>query len=221
MATRFRRGRGTDAPEDRGGTATMVRPRTEPAAATPVPTTAAVARQRGREEFGGTAWGATLLGFLSSFGLAVLLVALLSAAGTAIGLTKISDAAESSTTLSIGGAVAILLALCVAYFIGGYAAGRMARFDGVRQGVGVWLWGLFITAGLGLLGFALGDQYNVLNKLDLPRLPVGDETFTTGGLITLGAVLLGTLLAAVAGGRVGEGFHRRVDRHTLGAAAES
>ena len=217
---RFRRDRDVADDED-GGVALRERDRDETRVARSRTTTAGptadTVRARGREEFGGISWGATLLGYLSSFGLAAILIALLSAAGAAIGLTKISDAAgdTSAEAIGLGGAIGLLVALCLAYFIGGYVAGRMSRFDGARQGVGVWLWGLIITVGLALLGVVLGDQYNVLNKLDLPRVPVGEGTLTTGGLITLAAVLIGTLLAAVAGGKLGERYHRRIDRYAL------
>ena len=216
MAHRFRRG--GDGDVDGGGTAVRERPRVverhEPAARA---TTAAAARERGREEFGGIAWGSTLLGYLSAFGLAALLIALLSAAGAAVGLTEIEDATQSASaeTIGIGGGIAALIALSLAYFIGGYVAGRMARFDGARQGVGVWLWGVIITVGLAVLGLVLGDEYNVLANLDLPRLPIGDETLTTGGAIAIAAIVACTLLAAIAGGKLGEGFHRKVDRHAL------
>ena len=43
----------------------------------------------------------------------------------------------------------------------------------------------------------------------------GDDdegTATTAGIITLVAILLVTLLGAVLGGKLGERFHRRVDR---------
>jgi hypothetical protein len=216
MATRFTRRDG----EDGGGTAVREREAAPRATARPGVATAGEARERGREEFGGIAWGSTLLGYLSSFGLAALLIALLSAAGAAVGLTEIENTAEgaSAETIGLGGGIAALLALALAYFIGGYVAGRMARFDGARQGVGVWLWGIIVTVGLAVLALVLGDEYNVLSGLDLPRLPVGDETLTTGGAIALAAILLGTLVAAIAGGKVGEGFHRKVDRHTLDRA---
>ena len=43
----------------------------------------------------------------------------------------------------------ILLSLqFLAYFSGGYVAGRMARFNGVGQGLMVWLWGV-IGSGAG------------------------------------------------------------------------
>ena len=58
----------------------------------------------------------------------------------------------------------------------------------------------------------LGSEYNVLEQLNLPSLPVGEATLTTGGAIALAAVVLGTLLAAVVGGKAGERYHRKVDR---------
>ena len=38
------------------------------------------------------------------------------------------------------------------------------------------------------------------------------DAATTGGLIALAAVVLGTLLAAFVGGKVGNRYHRKVDR---------
>jgi hypothetical protein len=55
-------------------------------------------------------------------------------------------------------------------------------------------------------------QYNVLAGLNLPRIPVGEGSLTTGGLIALAAFVIGTLLAALAGGKAGTHFHRKVDR---------
>ena len=58
----------------------------------------------------------------------------------------------------------------------------------------------------------LGSEYNVLEQLNLPALPVGESTLTTGGAIALAAVLLGTLLAAIVGGKAGERYHRKIDK---------
>jgi hypothetical protein len=57
-----------------------------------------------------------------------------------------------------------------------------------------------------------GDEYNVLDRLNLPSVPVGDETLATGGVIALAVIVIGTVIAAMAGGKVGERYHRRVDR---------
>ena len=72
--------------------------------------------------------------------------------------------------------------------------------------------GLIVTIGLAIAAVVLGDEYNVLEQLNLPALPVGDQTLATGGIIALAAIVLGTLLAAMLGGKVGERYHKRVDR---------
>ena len=53
---------------------------------------------------------------------------------------------------------------------------------------------------------------NVLSQLNLPRIPVDEGPLTTGGLIALAAIVVGTLLAALAGGKAGTHYHRKVDR---------
>jgi hypothetical protein len=174
----------------------------------------AVAAQRA--VFGGIKWGAAFFGWLSANGLAVLLIALLSATGVALGLARgvnsADEAAEQVETLGIGGGIAVLVVLFLAYLAGGHVAGRMARFDGARQGVAVWLIGLLVVLVLAAAGAILGAQYNVLQQLNLPRIPIDEGTATTAGIITLVAILLVTLLGALIGGKVGERYHRKVDR---------
>jgi hypothetical protein len=169
---------------------------------------------RQRDEFGGLNWGAAFFGWLVAVGVATLLTAILSAAGAAIGLTKTSpsQAADSASTIGIVGGILFLLVLLVAYFAGGYVAGRMSRFDGPRQGAGVWVIGLLVTILLGVAGVLLGAKYNVLSQLNLPRIPIDEGTLTTGGVIALVAVVLGTLLAAVLGGKAGTRYHRKIDK---------
>jgi hypothetical protein len=201
---------------DRGTTAVADRPTTHTngsAAADPRDHMRAV-RARQREEFGGVNWGAAFFGWLVAVGLGALLVGLLAAAGAAVGLT---DAPASSTVgtsreIGIGGAIALLVALAIAYFCGGYVAGRMSRFDGARQGLGAWLIGVAVTIVLAAAAAILGAQYNVLDRLNLPALPVGDAELATGGAIALAVVIVGTMLAATAGGKAGERYHRKVDR---------
>jgi MFS family permease len=169
-----------------------------------------------RSRYGGIKWGAAFFGWLSANGLAVLLVALLSAAGVAVGLTQgvpsTEEAAQEADTIGVAGGIVLLVILFLAYLAGGYVAGRMARFDGARQGVAVWVIGLLVVIALAVLGLLFGAQYNVLQQLNLPRIPIDEGTATTGGLIALAAVLLVTLLGAVLGGKIGDRYHRRVDR---------
>ena len=125
--------------------------------------------------YGGIKWGAAFFGWLSANGLAVLLLAVLSAAGVAFGLSQVDtadEAAQQATTIGLTGGIALLVVLFLAYLAGGYVAGRMARFDGARQGLAVWLIGLLVVVVLGVLGVVLGAQYNVLSQLNLPRIPI-------------------------------------------------
>jgi hypothetical protein len=127
-----------------------------------------VDRERQREEFGGFNLGAAFFGWLVAIGLAALLTALLSAAGAAIGLTGLSgdEARQSADTISIGGGILFFLVLALAYYAGGYVAGRMSRFDGARQGVGVWVFGLAVTILLAVVGAIAGAKYNLLGQLN-------------------------------------------------------
>ena len=188
--------------------------RTDGASATRGAQMDAVAAQHDR--FGGIKWGAAFFGWLTANGLAVLLIALLSAAGVALGIAEgvdtADEAADQVETLGIGGGIAVLVVLFLAYLAGGYVAGRMARFDGARQGGAVWVIGLLVVLVLAGVGAILGSQYNVLQQLNLPRIPVDEGTATTAGIITLVAILLVTLVGAVLGGKLGDRYHRKIDR---------
>lgn len=184
---------------------------------------ATVTRGAGRDaidaqhaRFGGIQWGAAFFGWLTANGLAVLLLALVGAAGVGLGLANgidtADEAADQAGTLGLGGAIAVLVVLFLAYLAGGYVAGRMARFDGVRQGLAVWLIGLLVVLVLAGVGALLGAEYNVLAELDLPRIPIDEGTATTAGIITLVVIVVVTLLGAILGGKLGDRFHRKVDR---------
>jgi hypothetical protein len=169
-------------------------------------------RARQRDEYGGINWGAAFFGWLVAIGLGALLTALLSAAGTAIAISEIDNATGSDAeTIGIVGAILVLAVMLIAYFAGGYVAGRMSRFDGARQGLGVWAWSVIVAVVLAIIGAIAGSEWNVFGGLDLPRIPIDEGDLTTGGLIVLAVVLIGTLLAAMAGGKAGERYHRKVD----------
>jgi hypothetical protein len=169
---------------------------------------------RQREEFGGFSPGSVFFGWLVAIGLAALLTGVLTGAGTAIGITELSDGelSDSAETIGLLGGILLFGVLLLSYFAGGYVAGRLARFDGAVQGFGVWILGVVMTLAFAALAALAGSEWNVFERLDLPRIPVDEGTLTTGGAITLGAIVIGTLIAVVAGGKVGERFHRKVDR---------
>ncbi|HVL30612.1 MAG TPA: hypothetical protein VM299_00115 [Solirubrobacteraceae bacterium] len=215
MSERTQDPRGTDRPPDatrvHDGTAGERR-------AVPPADTAATAHARQREEFGGISLVSTLVGWLAAAGLTAILAGILAAAGAALALNEVGGdvTGGEAETIGLAGGIGLLVVLAVAYLFGGYAAGRMARFDGARQGVGVWLWGIVAAIVVALLALIGGSEYNVLDRLNLPRIPVDSGDLTTGGVIALIASVIVTLLAAVVGGRAGERFHRKVDRVGLG-----
>jgi hypothetical protein len=220
MLERFKRKPAERDAADRGGVATAEREpatRTEPRFGRERAVdaeTARAARARQHEEFGGINWGSAFFGWLVAVGMAAILIGLLSAAGAAFGLGEVSDAeAESNAeTIGIVGGILLILVLGAAYYCGGYVSGRMSRFDGGRQGLAAWAIGLGVTIVLAVAGVLFGAEYNVLEQLNLPRIPVDEGSLTAGAAIALAAVVLVTLFAAMGGGKAGERYHKRVDR---------
>jgi len=168
------------------------------------------------DKFGGGNAGAAFFGWLVAVAVAVLLTGIVGAVATAIGnaqdITQ-SDAERSAGTIGLAAAIALIAVLVIGYYAGGYVAGRMSRFDGARQGLMVWVLGLVITLIAIAVGWIFGDQYNVFDRVDLPRIPVPHDQVTSGGVVTAVLVVLGTLVAAIAGGSVGRHYHARVDRY--------
>ena len=168
-----------------------------------------------RDRFGGINWGAGFFGWLVAIGITIILSGIVGAVVSAIGSQvdmTLSDARTSAGKIGIGAAIALLVVLMIAYFTGGYVAGRMSRFDGARQGFATWLIGLVVTILVALVGAVAGTEYNVFDRISLPRLPLDLRDLGIGGLITAAAVLLGTLLAAITGGKVGHRYHNKVDK---------
>lgn len=174
-------------------------------------------------EYGGVKPGAAFFGWLSATGMAVILTGILAAAGTALGLAKgtdlgeaASDATNNPEGVGIAGIIGLGVILLIAYYCGGYVAGRMARFQGARQGVAVWVWALLIAGVVALLGIIAGNEYNVLEQIDaFPRIPVDEGTLSTAGIIALAVALLTSLVGAILGGIAGVRYHRKVDRAGL------
>lgn len=184
--------------------------------------------EREEDAHGGVKIGSAFFGWLTATGTAVLLTALLAATGTAIGLASSGgigqavagaqdSAGENADTIGLVGGIAVLVVLLVAYFCGGYVAGRMARFNGVEQGLAVWVWAIVIAVVVAIAAAVAGAKFDVLGQLNsFPRIPVDSGTLTTGSIIALVAAVVVALVGAVLGGLAGMRFHRRVDRAGLG-----
>jgi heme/copper-type cytochrome/quinol oxidase subunit 2 len=181
-----------------------------------------IARQK--ERYGGVKIGSAFFGWLTAMGTAVLLTALVAAAGAAVGLGVAGStdeaakaANQNATTVGLVGAIALIVIMLVAYYCGGYVAGRMARFNGARQGVAVWLWAVVIAIVVAIIAAIAGTQFDILANVNaFPRIPINEGALTTGGVITVVLVALASLGGAILGGLAGMRFHRRVDRAGLG-----
>jgi hypothetical protein len=176
---------------------------------------------RQKDAFGGMKFGSCFFGWLTASGTAVLLVALVTGIGAALGLSQNVDITDPTTaqTESIGfvGGIVLLAIIFVSYLAGGYVAGRMARFNGLKQGLGVWLWAVIMAILVAVAGWLAGARFDVLAQLNsFPRLPVNEGTLTTAGVIAALGVAAASLIGALLGGLAGMRYHRRVDRAGLG-----
>jgi hypothetical protein len=180
--------------------------------------------QREKERYGGIKWGSAFFGWLTATGTAVLLTALLAAAGAAVGVANETDAAQAAdeatrnaSTVGLVSGIALLAVLLIAYYCGGYVAGRMARFSGAKQGVAVWIWALVIAIAVAVTGALLGAEFDVLARLGgFPRLPINEGDLTTGGIVAIVVAVVAALIGAILGGLAGMRYHRKVDKAGLG-----
>jgi amino acid transporter len=163
-------------------------------------------------------FGCSFFGWLTATGTAVLLSALLAAVATALNLRGVFGAQPTANsqdirTMGLVSGIVLLVVVLISYFAGGYGAARMARFSGAKQGLGVWLWALIFTIVVVVIGLVAGNSLDLLSRANgLPQLPVSQGTLTGGGIITLVAIILISLVGAVLGGLAGMRYHRRVDR---------
>ncbi|NYG56120.1 hypothetical protein [Nocardioides perillae] len=136
---------------------------------------------------------AVLGAVLAAFGALVILAAL---AGALLG------AADSSVAGIVGGVLAVALACLV----GGWVAGRAARHRGGVHGLLTALGLLLLLVALAALAAALGDRFDVVERLGLGSWStddVGDDLRTAAIVGGIAALLLAPL-AAWLGGKLGE-----------------
>lgn len=181
--------------------------------------------EREKERFGGIKIGSAFFGWLSATGMAVILTALVAAAGAGVGLvssaSELTDAAQSNgiSAEEIGwaGVVLVLAVVLLSYYSGGYVAGRMARFDGAKQGLGVVAWSIVVSVVVAVLGAVAGAQYDVLDQVNaFPRIPGSLSDLSVQAVVVLVGVVVAAVVGAIAGGLAGMAYHRRVDREGLG-----
>lgn len=167
------------------------------------------------DRFGGADVVAGILGMFAALGVLVFLGALLGAGagGIEYQLNQIDIDGNLQEVEVIGAIVAILVVL-VSFFVGGWAAGRIARFDGGINGLGVALWFTLLVAIFGALGIWFGQEYNAFGNVDL--LPdwfgqLGADDLTLKAVVGAVAGVVAAMLGGAIGGMVGESYNREVD----------
>lgn len=179
--------------------------------------------ERLRDVYGGVDWMASFIGCLFALLCAGALLLLLSGIVLGpLGFTLDLRGQQIDTAVIIG-LVIVGFTLLVSYFIGGYVAGRLVRFDGGRNGVATVGWSalliiIFGFFGAVLLGSFLPDSiFGVVQGfLQNTVIPTAGGLFELGlvGLgIAVGALLL-MLLGSFLGGRLGNRYHTRIDETT-------
>lgn len=190
------------------------------------PVTSEEVAERQREAFGGPKIGSAFFGWLTATATMGILTALLVVGAALAGIDIIPDPWATDGVGPLDGltlgwiitGVALAIVL-VAYYCGGYVAGRMARFSGVAQGLAVWMWAIVVAVIVGVLGALLDGRFGLLaaGRDDVPAIPVDSEFVAMVWIGAAVAVVLLSLGGAVLGGVVGVRYHRRVDRVGLDA----
>lgn len=167
-----------------------------------------------RERFGGVATPAALVGMFAALGVLVFLGSLIAAgAGNLAYQLNAFDLEGNVEELAWAGVITATLVVFVSFLVGGWAAGRMARYDGGINGLAAGLWLVVLVAIFAALGAWVGQEYNAFQMAGLPDWFTqfrGDDR-TTIGVVAAILALVAVFVGGYLGGRFGEMFHRRVD----------
>lgn len=180
---------------------------------------AAEAREnRLRDMYGGIDWLASFLGFVFAVVVAAVFSLIAGLVLVPLGFPPALGGGEIGAAV-ITGLVLLGILIFLIFFFGGYVAGRLARFDGGRNGAMLLVWSfiavliLALAAGVfsGFLPPGVAD--GVGNLLGGVSSTVGDlaGAGAVGIAVAVGALLL-ALLGGILGGRVGARYHTEIDR---------
>src|SRR5918997_649985 len=171
-----------------------------------------------RERFGGIDIPASIVGMLTALSTVLILAGLVGAAFGVVGYQ--TGLEENAEDLSIGSLIGGVAVLFVAYLVGGWAAGRMARYDGARNGFATGVWTLIFGAILAGLGAWAGSEYDVFENVQLPQW-FDSDALTTAAIISGIAAVAAMFAGGILGGLWGERYHRRADATIAQARTES
>lgn len=187
----------------------------EPTAVAPTASTMPVllaGRDGARGRFGGVDLLGSAFGALAAIATLAMLGSLLAAIFDT-GMVQLDTSITSFSDVGSDTLVLTGIVIAVAGLVGGWAAGRAARFDGAANGVLAVAWMVAFSVAFALLGLAAGDDYDVLAGSVVPRIDM--EAIAWAGVLGFAAGVLLMLVTATVGGMLGEAWHRRADRAML------
>lgn len=166
------------------------------------------------ERFGGADIVAALLGMFVSLGVLVFLGALITAGAGGIDYQlNVIDVDGNLQDVEVIGSIVAIVVVFVSFLIGGWATGRMARYDGAINGMGSALLFVLLVAIFGALGIWAGAEYNAFGNAGLPDWfsQFGSDDLTLKAAAAAAAGIVASLLAGFIGGGLGADYHTRVD----------
>lgn len=173
------------------------------------------------ERYGKPDFLASIVGMFAGLGTLVFLGALIAAGAGGIDyqLNMINDQGDLDEASMIGLIVAAAVVFA-SFIVGGFAAGRMARYGGGMNGFGAGLWMILLVAIFAALGAWVGAEYNAFNRLDLPNwfAQVDVDELTAMAIVASAVLVVATLAGGYVGGRLGETYHTKVDAALIAAA---
>ena len=172
--------------------------------------------ERLRDMYGGVDWLASFLGFVFAAVAGAILLLLAGFIVVPLGFSfDLGSDGLGATTIT--GLVAVGVIVFLTFLFGGYVAGRLARFDGGRNGAMTVVWTILVAAVLtvgGILSIPVFEGIrSFIREIALPTLNSLLGAGIVGAVVLVG-VVLAALLGGFAGGRLGGRYHRDIDRAT-------
>jgi hypothetical protein len=171
-----------------------------------------------RDMYGGVDWLASFLGWVFAVVIASVFSTVAGLVLVPLGFPPEISGGQLGASVLTGLAVLGVL-IFLTYFFGGYVAGRLARFDGGRNGAMVLAWTFIVALILALVALVFAGFLPDLAANSIRNLAQGTAsavgTLAGAGLagIVVGvAALLLALLGGFFGGRLGSRYHAEIDR---------
>jgi hypothetical protein len=164
-----------------------------------------------------------LAGLVTAYGTFAVLASI---AGAILDALDVHTEFRSNDWTGSGAVAAVVTAvvLLVAYFFGGYVAGRMGRRAAVTHGLCVFVGSLIIAAVVSGVVAALADDHRLRANLRSVGIPTTTDQVTgvavAAVIVSLAAMLVGSVIGAVQGERWHTKLARRAVDPDIGPAAD-